>query len=47
MDKINDHWLAPDRCEDVIVIKIDSWVGRRRNRTTRRPLRRLRVSIIL
>ncbi|CAB4391152.1 unnamed protein product [Rhizophagus irregularis] len=41
-DKINDYWLAPNRCEDIIVIKIGSWRGRRRNNQTRRPLRRLR-----
>ncbi|RIA91716.1 hypothetical protein C1645_108299 [Glomus cerebriforme] len=46
-DKINNYWLAPNRCEDVIVIKIGNWKGKRRNNRTRRPLRRLRVSIIL
>ncbi|RIA80882.1 hypothetical protein C1645_583752 [Glomus cerebriforme] len=40
--KINDYWLRPNRCEDVIVIKIGNWRTRRRNGTTRRPLRRLR-----
>ncbi|RIA98200.1 hypothetical protein C1645_731844 [Glomus cerebriforme] len=42
VDKINDYWLAPNRCEDVIVIKIGNWSERRRNNQTRRPLRRLR-----
>ncbi|PKK73273.1 hypothetical protein RhiirC2_346716 [Rhizophagus irregularis] len=46
-NKINDVWLAPNRCEDVIVIKLGRWTRRRRNTTTRRPLRRMRVSIIL
>ncbi|CAG8707019.1 15455_t:CDS:2, partial [Funneliformis mosseae] len=41
-DKINDNWLVHDRCEDVIVIKIGNWEGRRSNKTTQRPLRRLR-----
>ncbi|RIA91190.1 hypothetical protein C1645_875604 [Glomus cerebriforme] len=41
MNKINNYWLAPNRCEDVIVIKIGSWRTRRRNQA-RRPLRRLR-----
>ncbi|CAJ0838745.1 306_t:CDS:2 [Entrophospora sp. SA101] len=41
-DKIIDYWLVPNRCEDVIVIKIGTWSGRRHNNQTRRPLRRLR-----
>ncbi len=45
-EKVNE-WLAPNRCEDVIVIKIGDWSARRRNNQTRRPLRRLRVSISL
>ncbi|RHZ81463.1 hypothetical protein Glove_120g142 [Diversispora epigaea] len=24
-NKIDNHWLAPNRCEDVIVIKIGTW----------------------
>ncbi|CAG8539272.1 4216_t:CDS:2 [Paraglomus occultum] len=40
--KINKFWLAPNRCEDVIVIKLGNWERRCRNTTTRRPLRRLR-----
>ncbi|GBB85562.1 hypothetical protein RclHR1_12050007 [Rhizophagus clarus] len=33
---------TPNRCEDVIVVKIGSWKRRLRNNQTRRPLRRLR-----
>ncbi|RIA89751.1 hypothetical protein C1645_185010 [Glomus cerebriforme] len=46
-NKINNYWLVPNRCEDVIVIKIGSWRTRRCNNQIRHPLRRLRVSIIL
>ncbi|GES82150.1 hypothetical protein GLOIN_2v1469914 [Rhizophagus clarus] len=41
MNKINNYWLAPNRCEDVIVIKIGAWRTRHRNQA-RRPLRSLR-----
>ncbi|CAG8453115.1 13331_t:CDS:2 [Funneliformis caledonium] len=41
--KIDDYWLHPNRCEDVIVIKIGDWRIRRRNSngTTRRLLHHL------
>ncbi|CAG8484659.1 12092_t:CDS:2 [Dentiscutata erythropus] len=41
-DKINNFWLGPNRCEDVIVIRLGNWNNRRRNQSGQ-PLRRLRV----
>ncbi|CAG8635392.1 9521_t:CDS:2 [Scutellospora calospora] len=40
-DKVNNFWLVPNRCEDVIVFKLGSWITKRRNRNGQ-PLRRLR-----
>jgi hypothetical protein len=40
-NKINNYWFAPNRCEDVIVIKISKWTRKRRNNQTKRPLCRM------
>ncbi|CAG8464019.1 36802_t:CDS:2 [Racocetra persica] len=40
-NKINNFWLGPNRCEDVIVIRLGNWSNRRRDRNGQ-PLRRLR-----
>ncbi|CAG8548586.1 3370_t:CDS:2, partial [Paraglomus occultum] len=39
-EKINNYWLAPNRAEDVIVIKLGSWKEKRHDRNGN-PLRRL------
>ena len=40
MNKVQSVWLAPNRCEDVIVIKLSEWS---RYDEVGVPLRRLRV----
>ncbi|CAG8480358.1 3326_t:CDS:2 [Scutellospora calospora] len=40
-DKINNFWLSPNCCEDVIVVKLGNWNNNRRNQNGQ-PLRRLR-----
>ncbi|CAG8576869.1 10654_t:CDS:2 [Acaulospora morrowiae] len=40
-NKVNNFWLIPNRCEDVIVIKLGNWNNKRRDRNGH-PLHRLR-----
>ncbi|CAG8560581.1 4010_t:CDS:2, partial [Racocetra persica] len=39
-DKINNFWLVPNRCEDVIVFKLGNWSNKHRDQNGQ-PLRRL------